>query len=168
MVLYFTGTNNSRYIAEKIAKSLNENIICINDKIKDKDTSTILVKDRMIFVLPTYAWRIPKVVEEWIRKTEFLGSRKAWFIMNCGEDIGNAAKYNKDLCDDTLFTYMGTARVVMPENYIAMFDVPDKRDYLILYTRFIFLVTVKAGCENVFFVTDPLGDHWYVSEHDYE
>ena len=53
MVLYFTGTNNSRYIAEKIAKSLNENIICINDKIKDKDTSTILVKDRMIFVLPT-------------------------------------------------------------------------------------------------------------------
>lgn len=41
-------------------------------------------------------------------------------------------------------------------------------DYLILYTRFIFLVTVKAGCENVFFVPDPLGDHWYVSEHDYE
>ena len=47
-------------------------------------------------------------------------------------------------------------------------NLPDKRDYLILYTRFIFLVTVKAGCENVFFVPDPLGDHWYVSEHDYE
>ena len=47
-------------------------------------------------------------------------------------------------------------------------NLPDKRDYLILYTRFIFLVTVKAGCENVFFVPDPLGDHWYVSEHNYE
>lgn len=128
MILYFTGTNNSRYIAEKISKALNESIICINDKIKENDTSTILVKDRIIFVLPTYAWRIPKVVEDWIRKTEFLGSRKAWFIMNCGEDIGNAAKYNKGLCDDTLFTYMGTAKVVMPENYIAMFDVPDKEE----------------------------------------
>ena len=140
MILYFTGTNNSRYIAERLSKALNESFICINDKIKENDTSTILVKDRIIFVLPTYAWRIPKVVEEWIRKTEFLGSRKVWFIMNCGEDIGNAAKYNKGLCDDTLFTYMGTAKVVMPENYIAMFDVPDKEDSAGIITKADFVI----------------------------
>lgn len=34
MVLYFTGTGNSKYIAEKIAKTLGRDIISINKKSK--------------------------------------------------------------------------------------------------------------------------------------
>ena len=37
MVLYFTGTNNSRYIAEKIAKSLN-----LSETIYKNSTNYIL------------------------------------------------------------------------------------------------------------------------------
>ena len=48
--------------------------------------------------------------------------------MNCGEDIGNAGIYNEELCRHMNFTYMGTAKVVMPENYIAMFNVPDEAE----------------------------------------
>lgn len=46
--------------------------------------------------------------------------------MNCGSEIGDAAKYNKRLCADKGFAYMGTAQVIMPENYIAMFDAPQE------------------------------------------
>ena len=34
MVLYFTGTGNSRYIAERIAKALDDELFSINDRIK--------------------------------------------------------------------------------------------------------------------------------------
>lgn len=128
MVLYFTGTGNSRYIAKKIAEATPDELISINDKIKNKDNTPIKIKDRVVFVMPTYAWRIPAIVKDWILKTEFTGASRAWFVMNCGSEIGNAAKYNKGLCEQKNFTYMGTAQVVMPENYIAMFDAPDKEE----------------------------------------
>ncbi|MEL3909144.1 MAG: EFR1 family ferrodoxin [Treponemataceae bacterium] len=128
MVLYFTGTGNSKYIAKKIAEHISDSLISINDKIKVQDTSDILVDGKLIFVLPTYSWRIPRIVENWIRKVKFINAKETYFVMNCGSEIGNAKKYNKLLCDDMGFKYFGTACIVMPENYIAMFKVPDKAE----------------------------------------
>ena len=98
MILYFSGTGNSKYVAEQIAKSTNDELISINDKLKNNDTSKITVQDRLIFVVPTYAWRIPRVVRDWIIKTNFVGAKNTWFIMTCGSEIGNAEKFNKQLC----------------------------------------------------------------------
>ena len=58
MVLYFTGTGNSRYIAEKIAKETEDRIININDKIKQKDNSFIKTDGRLIFVVPNFSKKI--------------------------------------------------------------------------------------------------------------
>lgn len=128
MVLYFTGTGNSKYIAKQIAESTSDKLVSINEKIKIQDTSNILVNGKLVFVLPTYAWRIPRIVEFWIRKVKFIDAKETYFIMHCGTEIGNAKKYNKKLCDDMGFNYFGTTSIVMPENYIAMFKVPDKNE----------------------------------------
>ena len=48
--------------------------------------------------------------------------------MNCGSEIGNAAKYNQELAKQKNLKYMGTAQIIMPENYIAMFSAPDKAE----------------------------------------
>lgn len=125
MIFYFTGTGNSLYIAKRIAAVTGGPIVSMNDKIKQKDTHATRVEDKLIFVFPTYGWRIPRVVERWIQAVRFIGADKAWFVMNCGSEIGNAAKYNRRLCRKKGFTYMGTAQIVMPENYIAMFDAPE-------------------------------------------
>ena len=45
--------------------------------------------------------------------------------MTCGSEIGNADKYNRALCGEKGLTCMGTAQIVMPENYIAMFNAPQ-------------------------------------------
>ena len=107
MVLYFTGTGNSKYIAEKIAKALEMDIVSINKKIKTNDFSQINSKDELIFSLPTYGWRIPRIVSDWIEKIKFSGCKKAYFVMNCGGKIGNAEKYLKKLCENVGFEYMG-------------------------------------------------------------
>ena len=124
MILYFTGTGNSRYIAHRIADALGDELLSMNDRIKAGDTSPIEVNERLIIVTPTYAWRIPRIVRDWLTKTEFPGAKRAWFVMNCGSEIGNAAKYNRTLCREKQLSYMGTAQIIMPENYIAMFDAP--------------------------------------------
>ncbi|MBQ9031645.1 MAG: EFR1 family ferrodoxin [Parasporobacterium sp.] len=124
MIFYFTGTGNSRYTARRIAEISGRELIDINEKIKRQDTGSIDAGAEVVFVVPTYAWRIPKVVEQWIRDTHFTGAAKAWFVMTCGDEIGNAAGYNRKLCEEKHWEYMGTAQIVMPENYIAMFAVP--------------------------------------------
>ena len=45
--------------------------------------------------------------------------------MTCGSEIGNADRYNHDLCTEKGLACMGTAQIVMPENYIAMFSAPQ-------------------------------------------
>ncbi len=126
MILYFTGTGNSRYIAQRIAKATGDTLVSMNDKIKQHDTKPIHGADRLVFVVPTYGWRIPRIVEQWIQETQFTGAVRAWFVMSCGGEIGNAAQYIRSLCAQKGFAYMGTAQVVMPENYIAMFNAPER------------------------------------------
>lgn len=125
MVLYFTGTGNSRHIAERIAHALNDTLISLNDRIKSGDITPIAVNGRLVLVMPTYAWRIPRIVRDHLLRTELRGARETWFVMDCGSEIGNAAKYNRALCREKGLVYMGTAQIVMPENYIAMFNAPQ-------------------------------------------
>ena len=124
MVLYFTGTGNSRHIAERIAHALNDTLISLNDRIKSGDITPLAVNGRLVLVMPTYAWRIPRIVRDHLLRTELRGARETWFVMDCGCEIGNAAKYNRALCREKGLVYMGTAQIVMPENFIAMFNAP--------------------------------------------
>ena len=111
MVLYFTGTGNSRHIAERIAHALNDTLISLNDRIKSGDITPLAVNGRLVLVMPTYAWRIPRIVRDHLLRTELRGARETWFVMDCGSEIGNAAKYNRALCREKGLVYMGTAQI---------------------------------------------------------
>ena len=125
MILCFSGTGNSKYVAQRIADALGDEILNLNDRIKASDTSPVETGERLIIVTPTYAWRIPRVVRDWLLKTKLHGAKQACFVMTCGSEIGNADKYNRDLCVEKGLVCMGTAQIVMPENYIAMFSAPQ-------------------------------------------
>ena len=127
MILCFSGTGNGLYIAGRIAEATGDEIISLNDRIKAADHSSITAA-RLIFVVPTYGWRIPRVVEQWIEKTDFGYGIPAYFIMSCGAEIGAPEKFLEKLCSEKTLRYMGVLEIVMPENYVAMFPVPDENE----------------------------------------
>lgn len=59
MVLYFSGTGNSQYAAQRISETLGDQLLSINDRIKAGNTSPVKTDERLVIVTPTYAWRIP-------------------------------------------------------------------------------------------------------------
>ena len=128
MVFYFTGTGNSGYAARRIADGLGEPLLCLNDRIKAGDTAPVETGEQLVIVTPTYAWRIPRIVEDWLLHTELTGAKRAWFVMTCGSEIGDADRYNHRLCQEKDLACMGTAQIVMPENYIAMFNAPQAEE----------------------------------------
>lgn len=125
MIMYFSGTGNSRYIAQRIAVALGDELLSMNDRIKAGDHSPTETDERLVIVTPTYAWRIPRIVRDHLAETDFPCGAQVWFVMTCGSEIGNAAGYNRTLCREKQLTYMGTAQIIMPENYIAMFNAPQ-------------------------------------------
>lgn len=126
MILYFTGTGNSEFVARRIAEQIGDDAVNLLEKIRTEDYSRIRSEKPFVFVVPTYAWQIPHIVRDWIEHTKFGGNRKAYFVMTCGASIGNAGGYIEKLCLKKGFNYMGCAKIVMPENYIAMFKVAEK------------------------------------------
>ncbi len=128
MILCFSGTGNSRYIARRIADALQDGITDLNAKIKAGDTSPVRTGRSCIVVTPTYAWRIPRVVSKWLSETELPSARRIWFVMDCGSEIGHAAAYNRRLAREKNLEYMGTAQIIMPENYIALFNAPEVKE----------------------------------------
>lgn len=128
MVLFFTGTGNSKYCADFLAHSLGDTCIDLSQRIKNKDYSAFESEKSYIICAPTYAWRIPLAVTELLENAELKGSKDIYFVMTCGGQIGKAEKYNRALCEKIGKNYKGTLKVKMAENYLAMFEVTDERE----------------------------------------
>lgn len=124
MILYFSGTGNSKYVAERLADALSDELCDLFQKIKTNDTAPMESLTPWIIVTPTYAWRIPHIVSDWLHRTKLGGCSNIYFVMTCGENIGNAGKYLAQLCAKKGLSYRGAAEIVMPENYIALFRTP--------------------------------------------
>ena len=128
MVIYFSGTGNSKYCADMIASELGDEIVDSFNYIKNGIAGEFISGKPWVFVAPTYCWQLPHIFEDFIKTSDFDGTSDAYFVMTCGSDIGNAEKYLKALCVQKNLNYKGVLEVVMPENYIAMFNAPDEEE----------------------------------------
>lgn len=87
VIIYFTGTNNSLYLSNLIKTRLEK-----EDKIKldlidieSRDTINLNKYEVVIFVYPIYAYSMPKIMEKFIDKIEFLPFKKYYILKNSGE-----------------------------------------------------------------------------------
>lgn len=119
MVFYFSGTGNSRYVAKRIAEISGDEVISINQRIKNGDHSPVNSKRPFVFVGPVYAGRLPRVMEEYIRKVTFSGTQKAYFVATCAATPWVTAQYVEMLCAEKALSLLGFNSVIMPQGYLA-------------------------------------------------
>jgi len=135
MVIYFSGTGNSRYAAESLALRTKDKLISANEYIKADKPADFLSDKPYIFVAPTYAWKLPRIFSSFIESGSFKGSDAAYFVMTCGDDIGNAGQYIRELCTKKGLNFKGVSALVMPENYLAVYDVTEKTEAKLLISK---------------------------------
>lgn len=128
MIIYFTGTGNSRFAAQALSMKIPDECADIFSCLKKGRAGDFYSQTPYVFVCPTYAWRIPRIFSDFIRKSRFGGCNKAYFVMTCGSENGNSGKYLAKLCRECGFEYMGVFEIIMPENYLALFPVPDEAE----------------------------------------
>lgn len=129
MIFYFTGTGNSLFVAEKIAKEQGDQPVSIAKEL-DRKYSVLEYEfsenDLLGFVFPVYAWGPPEIVLDFISRMRINGRPYVFSVSTCGDDEGRTAKIlqkslnRKGICLDSAFT------LIMPNNYIIGFDVDEK------------------------------------------
>lgn len=121
MILYFSGTGNTRFVTQHIASLLGDNVC----DIASAPTLSLADDEPIGLVFPVYAWGLPQIVRDYI--VDYLAprvnaSRYVWAVMTCGDDIGYA--------DRVLSRALGRRvsavwSVPMPNTYVSLpgFDV---------------------------------------------
>lgn len=107
-----------------LADKLEDRLLDSFEFIKNQISAELTSAKPWVFVAPTYCWQLPHIFEQFIRTSHFEGCKDAYFVMTCGGDIGNAGAKIQRLCEEVGLNFKGVLPVIMPENYIAMFEVP--------------------------------------------
>lgn len=124
MILYFTGTGNTKFVAEYIADHVGDECISLNDILKFKRPLRFNSVKPFVIAAPIYAWGYPKLIEKILNRAEFTGSEQIYFIATMGSQTGDFEKSLEKLACRKEMAFMGACGVPMPNNYITGSDLP--------------------------------------------
>ena len=117
MIFYFSGTGNSRWIAEKVAEKINDKVYDISNMDEIPEISN---EKQIGLVFPIYAWGVPEPMNLFAKR---LKKTKAFTfaICTCGANAGNALKKLSKI-----YHINSSYSIIMPSNYIVGEDIEEK------------------------------------------
>lgn len=119
MVLYFSGTGNTEYIAKLIADGLDDECLDLFDRIRANDQSPLYSEKAYIICVPIYVCEMPLFLIKYLKSINFNGNKKVYFIFTSGGYCGSAKVQAKFFSFQKKLKFAGCAEFVMPRNYVA-------------------------------------------------
>lgn len=119
MVLYFSGTGNTEYIARLIAEGLGDECIDLFDRIRTNDKSSLYSEKTYVICAPIYVCEMPLFLMKYLKSINFNGNNKVYFIFTSGGYCGSAKVQAKLFSLKKNLRFLGCSEFVMPRNYVA-------------------------------------------------
>ena len=123
MILYFSATGNSEFLAKSLGDELGDEVVDLFSYIKEGRTGVFESTSPFVLVCQTYSWRVPLFLSNYLLTCDFMGSRDFYVVMDYGDSFGNAYEYIKDDLDNLGLNFKGLYGLKMPENYVMLFDL---------------------------------------------
>lgn len=130
MILYFSGTGNSRWVALRLASLLGDKAFDITAKLpKHIAVEQMNVSTNLIWVFPIHSWGLPLVVKRFIKEWEgaIAQDSQHYMVCTCGDDIGLAHKQWLKTIKNRRWNGGSMFSIQMPNTYTLMkgFDVDN-------------------------------------------
>ena len=133
MIFYFTGTGNSRWVAEALGKALEEPLVSIAEVLTEEKSEYVYPlgeREKVIFVFPVHSWGPAVLVTRLISRLrlEGYGGQAVYFVCSCGDDCGYTDRIMRKALQKRGIILTNGFSVQMPNNYVLMpgFDVDSK------------------------------------------
>ena len=123
MILYFSATGNSQYLAQSLGDELRDEVVDLFSYIREGSPGVFESDQPFVLVSPTYSWRVPLFLSNYLKTCDFKGTSDFYVVMDYGDSCGNAYDYIKEDLDKLGLNFKGLYGVKMPENYIMLFDL---------------------------------------------
>ena len=125
MIIYFSATGNCKHVAKAIARATDDEVV----SMEGLDPSIGLdVGEQLGFVVPTYGWRVPAIVERFFNALTLPGARPpyAFVVSTYGTTPGAAGPFARKALKRKLGCDLQLFSVKMPDTWTPMFDLSDK------------------------------------------
>lgn len=119
MVLFFSATGNTEFVARQIALGLGDECLNLLDRVKQGDHTPLHSEKPYIICAPVYVCEMPRFLAAWLKKQTFTGSRDVYFIFTSGGYCGISGILAKQMFRKKKMNYLGHAEFRMPRNYVA-------------------------------------------------
>ena len=122
MIFYFSATGNSKYAAERIARECHDQVQSITHF---HDIVHLKEGEVLGFVVPTYFWQLPVIVEEFLSSltVEAEGEPYVFLTATCGVTPGCCGEEAKRLLAARNITLDASFSIKMPDNCTPFFDL---------------------------------------------
>ena len=127
MILYFSATGNTEFLATELAKKLGDDSLNLIERIKNKDLSEIHSDKPFVICAPVYVCEMPRFFMSYIRKVPLTGCKDVYFIVNSAGYSGISAYLAKKAARHKKLNFKGCSEIVMPRNYfVSHYPVQSK------------------------------------------
>lgn len=131
MIFYFSGTGNSKWVAQQLAGVQQETLVFIPDALRNATTEFSLHEGEKVgFVFPIYSWGPPPIVLEFISRLVLhkAATHYLFFVCSCGDDTGLTESVMRKALAARGWECSAGFSVAMPNNYVLLpgFDVDSK------------------------------------------
>lgn len=123
MIFYFSGTGNSRYVAERLSESLGDKVVPLADALWH-GMPEMVDGERVVIVTPVYFYGLPSIVSDFIT-TANLGTGEIHMVFTYGAMSGGVGKFTAKRLASVGREMASAHYVMMPENYTPIFRIPD-------------------------------------------
>ena len=123
MIFYFTGTGNSRWVAEALGTAFDEPLVSIADALNEgKNAYPLGEREKVFFVFPVHSWGPAVLVPRFISRLILSGykGQEVYFVCTCGDDCGYTDRIMRSILARRGIAVTGGFSVQMPNNYVLM------------------------------------------------
>ena len=119
MVLYFSATGNTEFIAKQLALKLEDECLNLLGRVRQGDLSPIHSEKPFIICAPVYVCEMPRFLAKYLKALPLTGNRNVYFIFTSGGYAGISGQLAKGIIRKKKMHYWGHAEFKMPRNYVA-------------------------------------------------
>ena len=115
MIVYFSATGNTEFIARELAKRLDDECVNILHRVKTNDHTPLYSEKPYIICAPVYVCEMPRFMAKYLKRQKFQGSKEVYFVFTSGGYCGISGLLAKWMFVKKWKRFKGYTEVKLPE-----------------------------------------------------